>query len=280
MSKRFIDTNLFNDEWFMELSKDAKLFFIYYITNCDHAGILKLNKKLFEFQAQVNDVDKVIKELGNCIVTVKNGVYFMPKYIKFQYPDFPKSNVKQQDGALKILISYGLFDEENNKLLTVKQELGNSYDNDSDNDIDIVNENISRYEIKKNNEFGGIKNPHRAIKQKYVFEYNDQAARDFYNAELELSNDDPAYRRFIETLFNQYKDPTKQNIANAPLDVILSVKHQLKFSHYQELRKKAEPFIILEKVEKIYSSFLEKQRKPVNSYLKVVISDFLENNFK
>ena len=43
MAKRFIDTEIFNDDWFMELSKDAKLFYIFYITNCDHAGILKLN---------------------------------------------------------------------------------------------------------------------------------------------------------------------------------------------------------------------------------------------
>jgi len=37
MSKRFIDTNLFQDEWVNELSKDCKLFFIYHITTCDHA---------------------------------------------------------------------------------------------------------------------------------------------------------------------------------------------------------------------------------------------------
>lgn len=147
MAKRFIDTELFCDEWFCDLSKDSKLFFIYFITRCDHAGVLRLNNKLCEFQTGIKSIDTVIKDLGNCLVTVKNGVYFLPKYIKYQYPDFPKSSVKQQDSALKILISFGLWDEENNKLfnssLTVNEELTNSYVivnvNDNVNETDSVN---------------------------------------------------------------------------------------------------------------------------------------------
>ena len=67
MAKRFIDTNLFDDEMFLELSKDAKLFFLYFITKCDHAGVLKLNKKLFEFQTGIKDSVRVIKELSNSL---------------------------------------------------------------------------------------------------------------------------------------------------------------------------------------------------------------------
>jgi hypothetical protein len=119
MSKRFIDTNIFADGWFCDLSKDGKLFFIYYITNCDHAGILRLNSKLCKFQTGIQNIDTVIKELGNCLVTVKEQLFFMPKYIKFQYPNFPQSNVKQQDSAFRILQSLGLWNLETN-----------SYDND------------------------------------------------------------------------------------------------------------------------------------------------------
>ena len=88
MAKRFIDTEMFCDEWFSELSKDAKLFFIYFITTCDHAGVLKLNKKLCEFQTGLKNIDTVVKELGNSLVTVKENIFFMPKFIKFQYPNF------------------------------------------------------------------------------------------------------------------------------------------------------------------------------------------------
>lgn len=134
MSKRFIDTELFSDEWFCDLSKDGKLFWVYFITSCDHAGILKLNEKLIKFQTGINTLETVIKELGNSLIRVNKEYVFCPKFLKFQYPDFPKSNVKQQEGAIKILKSHGVWDEEKNSYLTVAKELPNSYDNDNDND--------------------------------------------------------------------------------------------------------------------------------------------------
>lgn len=140
MAKRFIDTEMFCDEWFSELSKDAKLFFIYFITTCDHAGVLKLNKKLCEFQTGLKNIDTVVKELGNSLVTVKENIFFMPKFIKFQYPNFPNSAVKQQDSALKLLKQYGFWDDKTNTYITVSEQLPNYYDSDNVNDIvDVVN---------------------------------------------------------------------------------------------------------------------------------------------
>jgi len=135
MAKRFISTDLFDDEWFCDLSKDAKLFFIYYITKCDHAGVLRLNKRLFEFQTGVKNFDTLIKKFDNCIVRVKEQLFFMPKFIKFQYPDFPKSNVRQQYSAIKILKELNLWDNENNTYLTVAKELPNSNGNDNVHEI-------------------------------------------------------------------------------------------------------------------------------------------------
>jgi len=138
MAKRFISTEIFDDEWFCSITKEAKLFFIYYITKCDHAGVLRLNKRLFEFQTGVKNFDTLIKEFDNCIVRVKEQLFFMPKFIKFQYPDFPKSNVRQQYSAIKILKELNLWDNENNTYLTVAKELPNSYGNDNVNDNVIV----------------------------------------------------------------------------------------------------------------------------------------------
>lgn len=129
MAKRFIDTEMFEDEWFSNLSKDGKLFFVYFITNCDHAGILKVNRKLITFQTDIKNIDTVINELGNSLVRVNEEYLFMPKFIKFQYPDFPKSTVKQQYSALKILISFGLYDDKTNSYIRVNKELNNYYDN-------------------------------------------------------------------------------------------------------------------------------------------------------
>jgi|AntAceMinimDraft_18_1070375.scaffolds.fasta_scaffold16861_3 hypothetical protein len=139
MAKRFIDTELFDDPWFMDLSKDAKILWIYLITKCNHAGLIDVNEKLCKFQTGLKNIQTVYKELGNRLVTVKEQLIFIPKFIEFQYPNFPQSKVRQQASAIELLKKYNLFDEKN---LIVNKELSNSYEDEHDTVIDNVHENI------------------------------------------------------------------------------------------------------------------------------------------
>lgn len=139
MAKRFIDTGLFDDEWFAELKPESKMFWVYYLTKCDHAGLLKFNKRLIEFQTGIKSLDTVIKEIGNRLVKVNEQLFFCPKFIQFQYPDFPKSNVKQQASAIELLIKNGLWDSELHEFkefekskVTVAKDLTKSHVNGND----------------------------------------------------------------------------------------------------------------------------------------------------
>lgn len=156
MAKRFIDTELFNDSWFMELPPESKLFYIYLFTNCDNAGIIDLNVRLAEFQTG-------IKELGNSLVTVfkqfgekrikhlGESYYFMPKFISYQYPKGLNINVKPQKSVIEKLSMFGLTDQ---IFQTVSKELERSYvtpqekdiykDKDKDKDISIRSENSEK----------------------------------------------------------------------------------------------------------------------------------------
>lgn len=133
MAKRFIDTGLFDDPWFMDLSKDAKMLWVYLITKCDHAGLIDLNNKLCEFQTGIKSIETVIKELGNRIVSVREQLYFIPKFIQFQYPNFPNSKAKAQNSAIELLTKNKLF---LNGSITIPELLPNSYGNDNDNGND------------------------------------------------------------------------------------------------------------------------------------------------
>jgi hypothetical protein len=120
MAKRFIDTGLFDDPWFMELSKDGKMLWVYLITKCNHAGIIDINNKLCKFQTDIENIDTVIQELGDRLHRVDKQLFFIPKFIYYQYPKFPQSKVMQQKSAIEILTKYGLFKEGK---LTVNKEL-------------------------------------------------------------------------------------------------------------------------------------------------------------
>ena len=83
MAKRFIDTEIFDDPWFSDLSKDAKILWIYLITKCSHAGIFKKNEKLTVFQTGTKGLATVSKELGNRLIVLNDELLFIPKFIKF-----------------------------------------------------------------------------------------------------------------------------------------------------------------------------------------------------
>ncbi len=163
MALRYIDSNLFNDDWFMDLSKDAKILWLYFITQANHAGILKMNLRLCQYQTGITDIDGIIKELGGRIITIEEQIFFIPKFLSYQYPGFPNSKVRAQDSAIKILKNYSLWNDEENKInientikgltkgyVTLNKGLGNHYDNDNDNDND--NNNKEKEPAKNKNE--------------------------------------------------------------------------------------------------------------------------------
>lgn len=154
MAKRFIDTGLFDDEWFSELSSNAKLFWVYYLTKCDNAGLLKYNEKLMSFQTGIKDIPRVTQELGKRLLRVNEVLLFCPKFIEFQYPGFPKSKAPQQKGACDLLIKAGLMDLDLNfkSYLTLNQDLIKSYGNGDGNGIvfdNVVKEEKKEFEISE-----------------------------------------------------------------------------------------------------------------------------------
>lgn len=144
MAKRFIDTGMFDDNWFMDLSKDSKLLYLYVITKCSHAGLIEFNERLCKFQTGISDLKGAVKGLGNRLITVKEGFFFVPKFLFFQYPNFPNSNVFQQKTALEELTKLGLFKDGK---LTPLEGLFNPYVDDSVNVTVNVNAKPEKPEL-------------------------------------------------------------------------------------------------------------------------------------
>ena len=145
MAKRFIDTGIFRDSWVSELSKNGKLFFVWLITNCDHAGVIDLHFKNAENETGIvgfrNSFETLKKEFGNRLVWIRDNYYFLPKFVTYQYPKGLSESVKAQASVIAILRKHELFD---NSLGTVKKEFNNSLitvqDKDKDKDKDNTEE--------------------------------------------------------------------------------------------------------------------------------------------
>ncbi len=207
MGKRFIDTGLFDDSWFMDLSKDCKIMWLYLITKCDHAGIIDLNEKLCKIQTGITDVSQTIKLLGNRCHSVKEQYYFIPKFIFYQYPNFPNSLAKAQLSAIDRLNQFNLLSDDNsinydlinNSCQTVTQLLPNSV-------------SISK----------GLSNGKGKV-----------SPEEFYKSELELSGNDPMYKKYIDFLFGT-------NDIGYKFEGILSIEKQIKYIEFQKLLEKSQ----------------------------------------
>jgi hypothetical protein len=92
MKRRFTDICKWDDPWFMELSPELKILWLFVLDNCDHAGIWNVNTRLAEFKMGViptwgeglGRVPEAFKERVE--VSPRKGDYwFIPKFLKHQY---------------------------------------------------------------------------------------------------------------------------------------------------------------------------------------------------
>jgi len=107
MAKRFTDTMKWNEDWFLELSISNKLFWIYVCDNCDHAGIYKLNKRMFELlignKIDTNEFLNTINAEKDRIILLDNGKWYITKFIEFQYGSTLNPNNRVHKSILKLL---------------------------------------------------------------------------------------------------------------------------------------------------------------------------------
>ena len=88
MSKRFTDTEKWDREWFIELSSDLKIFWMFLLDKCDHAGIWKVNKHLVKTYTGINfNSKKILNAFNNKIIPLSDTRWFVPKFIEQQVFD-------------------------------------------------------------------------------------------------------------------------------------------------------------------------------------------------
>ena len=88
MAKRFTDTEIWEDDWFYELSVEYKLFWFYLKDNCDHAGIWKPKTRAFKSMTDVEvNLDKALQYFNTGkqrIRVLHSGNWFLEDFFYFQ----------------------------------------------------------------------------------------------------------------------------------------------------------------------------------------------------
>lgn len=109
MSKRFTDTEKWEDPWFRNLLREYQIFWIYLLDKCDSAGVWKVDFELAEFCLKQSLNEKELSTVfKNRIKIFENGErWFIPKFITFQYGNLDET-CHPHKSIFKLLRSYKL----------------------------------------------------------------------------------------------------------------------------------------------------------------------------
>ena len=83
--KRFTETQKWDDPWFRRLSPELKLLWQWLLDHCDNAGIIDPDLELASFQIGYPKGIHTLSDIGERVVKLPCGKYFIPKFIPFQY---------------------------------------------------------------------------------------------------------------------------------------------------------------------------------------------------
>lgn len=89
MAKRFISTEIWDEDWFLEMTNEYKLFWFYILSSCDHAGIFKVNLRSF---CSLNEVKLTSTQAliyfnngKERIMVISDSIWLISDFFVFQY---------------------------------------------------------------------------------------------------------------------------------------------------------------------------------------------------
>lgn len=96
MAKRFSSTEIWNEDWFLEMPAEYKLYWYYMLSKCDHAGLFKVNVKVFCGINEVNLTPSKALQYFNTdkqrIRVISDSVWLIEDFFVFQYGDILNMN--------------------------------------------------------------------------------------------------------------------------------------------------------------------------------------------
>lgn len=137
MAKRFIDSSMFDKDWFLDLPSKYKILWIYIISKCDVAGVFDPSlKQASRTLGEVYDYDETLSAMQKQIEEI-NGKWFVKDFIRFQYGSHvsPKMVKPINDSLSNVNLSIQEYASKQRNY-TVYETTDTPKDKDKDKDID------------------------------------------------------------------------------------------------------------------------------------------------
>jgi hypothetical protein len=154
MAKRFFSTEIWNEDWFIDMPTEYKLFWYYMLSNCDHSGVFKVNLRPYCTLNQINLSSEKAFELFNVgkerIIKVRQDVWLIPDFFVFQYGPILNLNNNVHLGASNIYKKYNIDLRTIRGLIDQKER---TKDKDKDKDILSLTKKSQNENFEENGQF-------------------------------------------------------------------------------------------------------------------------------
>lgn len=89
MAKRFSSTDIWGEDWFLDMPNEYKLFWYYMLSNCDHSGLFKVNLRSFCGLLEVKiDRIKILHLFNNekqRVRVINDNYWLIEDFFVYQY---------------------------------------------------------------------------------------------------------------------------------------------------------------------------------------------------
>lgn len=109
MPKRYTDTDKWKKIWFRKLKNDHKVFWMYVLDQCDHAGIWEVDFELASYFCNGIKESEIRETFVKQYHEFDDGKrWFIKDFIEFQYRSLDESN-RVHNSVITILKRHGLY---------------------------------------------------------------------------------------------------------------------------------------------------------------------------
>lgn len=112
MAKRFASTEIWEEDWFLDMPNEYKLFWFYLLSSCDHAGVFKINLKSFCALNKVDISAEIAFNFFNAgkqrIRQINGSIWLIEDFFCFQYGQNFNQNNRMHDSVKKIFDKHGV----------------------------------------------------------------------------------------------------------------------------------------------------------------------------
>jgi len=134
MAKRFTDTEKWKNPFIRKMKAPYKLFWLYLMDECDHAGIWLVDFDVAQIKiGEKLDPKIALEQFQSKVIDIGHDRWFVPDFISFQYGVLNPEN-RAHNSVIQILSKHGLIDE-HCEIKPLTSPLEGAMDKDKDMDM-------------------------------------------------------------------------------------------------------------------------------------------------